>query len=234
MAHATNFDWKATSGIGLYPVPLVARLLKEKPRVVQSWLDGYANSNASPIIQRQLPQFGGHTVFGFLDLIEARFIKHFVDSGLSPQSIRKVANKLRDKYRENHPFATKSRFRTDGRRIFMEVVETKEERIVVDLMTDNFVMAPMIERSLFETILYADDLAYRWHPVDELPRIVLDPKIALGKPVVEGKWTTTRAVYNSFIVDGQYADTADEFNLDEESVRQAVEFERMLGEVTLH
>jgi uncharacterized protein (DUF433 family) len=229
MAMAERFDWKSVSGIGLYTIPMVARLLGEKPRVVRSWLEGYPNSDATPIIVRQLPPIGGKAVYGFLDLVEARFIKHFCDLGLSPQSIRKVAVKLRAKHHEDHPFATNKRFRTDGRKIFLEVVETDEERRVIDIMTDNFVMAPVIDQSLFDNILYADDLAYRWRPFNGVP-IVLDPKIAFGRPVIDGFWTPTHTIYNAFRVEGGTAPVADEFNIDEDVVRHAVEFERSLVE----
>lgn len=233
MATAKVFDWKSVSGIGLYTIPMVARLLGEKPRIVRSWLEGYPNSDATPIIARQLPPIGGRAVYGFLDLVEARFIKHFCDLGLSPQSIRKVAIKLRAKHHEDHPFATNNRFRTDGRKIFLEVVETDEERRILDIITDNFVMARVIDQSLFDNILYADDLAYRWRPFKDVP-IVLDPKIAFGRPVVEGAWTPTNVIYSSFKIEGGVAAAvADEFNLDEDAVRHAVEFERSLIE-TVH
>lgn len=234
MAEAGSFDWKAVSGVGLYTVPLAARLLNEKPRIVKSWVDGYPNSHASPIIVRQIPHLGGKTVLGFLDLVEARFIKHFFDLGLSPQSIRKVATKLREQHKEDHPFATNNRFRTDGRKIFLEVAETEEERRILDIMTDNFVMAAVIERSLFDAILYADDLAYRWKPFKNAPKIVLDPKISFGRPVIEGRWVPTHTIYRSFIVDGDIPLTADEYGLDEDDVRQAVDFERSLAEGNIH
>lgn len=233
MAYTADFDWRSVSGIGLYTVPMVARLLHEKQRVVRSWLVGYPNSEAAPIINRQLPDIGGKTVFGFLDLIEARFIKHFVDLGLSPQSIRKVAVKLRDRHQADHPFATNRRFRTDGKRIFLEVVETAEERRILDIMADNFVMASVIEQSLFDSILYADDLAYRWRPYKG-KLIILDPKIAFGRPVIEGAWVTTRVIYKSFKVEGSAAAVADEFNIQEDAVIQAVDFERSLIEATVH
>lgn len=231
---AERFDWKQTSGIGLYPVYMAAKLINEKPRLLRSWIDGYPNSDADPIIRRQLPQIGGKTVFGFLDLIEARFIKHFMDLGLSPQAIRKVAAKLRERHNEDHPFATQKRFRTDGRKIFMEVVETDEERKILDIMTDNFVMPRMIEQSLFDAILYADDLAYRWRPFHTSPLIILDPKIAFGHPVIDKKWASTRAIYKSFVAEPDEAETADEFGVSAEAVRQAVAFERSLAESLVH
>jgi hypothetical protein len=108
-------------------------------------------------------------VLGFLDLIEARFVRHFDNLGLSPQSIRKVAEKLRARHQSDHPFATNKRFRTDGKAIMMESVETDQEKCILNLMNDNFEMGSVIEASLFDSVLYAEDLAYRWRPLAELP-----------------------------------------------------------------
>lgn len=36
-------------------------------------------------------------------------------------------------------------------------------------MNDNFEMGSVIEASLFDSVLYAEDLAYRWRPLAELP-----------------------------------------------------------------
>jgi uncharacterized protein (DUF433 family) len=234
MAMAERFDWKSVSGIGLYTIPMVARLLGEKPRIVRSWLEGYPNSEATPIIVRQLPPIGGKAVYGFLDLVEAKFVKHFCDLGLSPQSIRRVAVKLRAKHHEDHPFATNRRFRTDGKKIFLEVVETDEERRVLDIITDNFVMGPVIDKSLFDTILYADDLAFRWRPFTWAPRVILDPKVAFGRPVVEGAWVTTEAIYRSYVAEPIESDTADEFGIDLDAVKQAIALERRLAEGAMH
>jgi uncharacterized protein (DUF433 family) len=230
---SASFDWKQVSGIGLYTVPLASRLLSEKPVKVRAWLEGYPSSEAEPIIVRQLPQIGGRTVFGFLDLVEARFVKHFVDLGLSPQSIRKVAKKLRAKHHEDHPFATNRRFRTDGKKVFLEVAETEEELRILDILNDSFVMGPVIEQSLFEAILYAEDLAYRWRPFRRAPKILLDPKIAFGRPVLEGKWVPTRTLYKSYIAEGALAAVADEFEIPEEDIEQAIAFERSLLEGTM-
>jgi DNA-binding transcriptional MerR regulator len=157
--HSTN--WKDVGQIGLYTVPMAARILRDDSIRVGAWINGAQHSGAPPIIQRQLPRIGGKTVLGFLDLIEARFIKHFRDLGLSAQSIRKFAAKLRERHHTDHPFAMNKAFRTDGKTIFMETVETDEEKRILNLLNDNFEMEAVIEASLFDSILYADDLAYR-------------------------------------------------------------------------
>ena len=164
----------------------------------------------------------------FLDLIEARFVKHFADLGLSLQSIRKVAEKLRARHQTDHPFATNKRFRTDGKAILMETVESDEEKRILNLMNDNFEMADVIEDSLFDSILYADDLAYRWHPIPALDRIVLDPKYSFGRPVVEGAWVPTDTLFGPFLAEGRAAPIAEDFEIDEEAINQAVAFEQRL------
>jgi uncharacterized protein (DUF433 family) len=221
-------NWHRIGQVGLYTVPMAAKLLGESGIKIRSWIDGYANSDAAPIILRQLPPISGRTVLGFLDLIEARFVSHFDRLGLSPQSIRKVAEKLRARHRTDHPFATNKRFRTDGKAIMMETVESEQEKRIINLMNDNFEMGPVIEASLFDSILYADDLAARWHPLRDLPRVVLDPAYAFGHPVIEGIWVPTDALYGAFEAEKSLAMVAEDYEIDEQAVSQAIAFEERL------
>lgn len=224
MEGPSRVDWDEIGNIGLYPVSFAAKLISESPNKVRSWIDGNPNSEAHPIIHRQLPPINGKTVLGFLDLIEARFVRHFDHLGLSPQSICKVADKLRARYDTDHPFATNKRFHTDGRAIIMETV-TAEEKQMLNLMNDNFEMDAVIEPSLFNSVLYADDLAYRWHPSRGEPRVVLDPQFAFGRPVIAGIWVPTDTLFGAYEAEGDILSVATDFELDEEAVEQAVAFE---------
>jgi len=223
----TRIDWDKIGQVGLYTVPMAARILGESGPKIRSWIDGYPNSDADPIIRRQLPPINGRTVLGFLDLIEARFVRHFDHLGLSPQFIRIIAEKLRVRHHTDHPFATNKRFRTDGKTIIMETM-TDDEKRLINLRNDNFEMETIIEASLFESVLYADDLAYRWHPIRGLPRVALDPKYAFGRPVIENAWVPTDTLYSAFQAEGVLANVATDFDIDEEAVRQAVEYEELL------
>lgn len=129
MTMHVNLDWRKAGDIGLYTVPMAARILHEEGGRIRSWINGVGNSDAPPIIHRQLPMIGGKTVLGFLDLIEARFIKHFKDLRLSSQTIRKIAERLRERHDTDHPFATNKAFRTDGKTILMEIAEEEEKKI---------------------------------------------------------------------------------------------------------
>jgi uncharacterized protein (DUF433 family) len=234
MPTAAPVEKHELTSVGLYTVSMAATLLHERSSRVRAWVEGQPNSEAEPIIHAQLPRIGPSTVLSFLDLIEARFVKHFCDLGLSPQSIRKVANKLRERHKTDHPFATNRRFRTDGKMVFMEVAETESEHRILNLMNDNFEMGEVIEKSLFEMILYADDLAYRWHPMRETPKVIIDPKFAFGRPVIEVVGVPTDVLYDAFMTGGGYEDAAEEFEVSEDDVRQAVQFERALVERVFH
>jgi uncharacterized protein (DUF433 family) len=223
-----NLDWRKAGDIGLYTVPMAARILHEESGRIRSWINGVANSDAPPIIHRQLPMIGGKTVLGFLDLIEARFVKHFKDLKLSSQTIRKVAERLRARHDTDHPFATNKAFRTDGKTILMEIAEDDEKKIL-NLLNDNFEMEAVVEPSLFDTILYADDLAYRWHPSPlQHPRVVLDPNFAFGRPVLEGIWIPTDTLASAFEAEGESRPVAEDFEIDEEDVLEAVSYEESL------
>jgi uncharacterized protein (DUF433 family) len=86
----------------------------------------------------------------------------------------------------------------------------------------------LFEESLFDNILYADDLAERWNPNSRTPRVVVDPKIAFGHPVVADAGVPTRCLFEAYLAEGSIDVVADLYKIDLEGVRQAVEFERRL------
>jgi len=232
---ADQFDWSRASEVGLYTIPIASRLIGAETTKLRSWIDGYSHSGADPIIHRQLPRVGGKTVLGFLDLMEARFIRHFQGHGFSPQTIRRVSTKLRARHDVDHPFAMDKRFRTDGHTIFMESVESEDERRVLNLMNDNFEMPEIIERSLFDSVFYVDDLAAYWQPLKEVtPLVVVHPKFSFGKPVIKDAWVPTTTLHKAYLAEGSICATADDFDIDSEAVRQAVQFEQELLKGTVH
>lgn len=170
---------------------------------------------------------------GFLDLVEAKFVRHFT-TWFSPQTIRKVSVKLRMRHDVDHPFAMDKRFRTDGRAIFMESAETDEELRVLNLMNDNFEMEPIIVQSLFDSIFYVDDIARRWTPDPDTERVIIDPTVSFGHPVIRDAWVPTRKLYDAFLVEEGIDEAAEEFGVDRDAVIQAVRFEQRLDGQTRH
>jgi uncharacterized protein (DUF433 family) len=230
----TDIDWREFSGGGLYTVPMAARLLATKQDKIRSWVEGYGHSKAEPILIRQRPRVGGRTVLGFLDLIESAFIRHFTAIGYSPQTIRKVARKLRDRHGVDHPFAMDKRFRADGKAIFEEVVADEGERRLVNLMNDNFEIVPVIEPTLFDQVFYVDDVAGEWTPLYQFPRVIMNPKISFGRPVVKDIWIPTETLFRAYLNEGGEEAAAEEFGVAPEDVLAAAGFEQELENRVIH
>lgn len=229
-----TLDWAAIADGGLYTVPMAARLLGAKQTKVRSWVEGYGHSTAAPILIRQMPRVGGKTLLGFLDLVESAFVRHFLHIGYSPQTIRKVALKLRERHGADHPFAMDKSFKANAKHIFEEVVADDGERRLVNLMNDNFEIVPAVEPSLFDQVFYVGDIARTWMPIREHPRVIVDPKVAFGRPVLKDVQIPTETLFDAYQAEGSVEQAAEEFGLTAADVSDAVNFEKDLRTRALH
>jgi uncharacterized protein (DUF433 family) len=207
---------------------MAARLLAAKPAKVRAWVEGYGHSDATPILIRELPRVGGKTVLSFLDLVEAAFVRHFRAIGYSPQTIRKVALKLRDRTGNDHPFAMEKRFKADGKHIFEEVVADDGERRLVSLMDDNFVMVSAVEPALFEQVFYVEDVAREFIPLRNHPEVIINPRISFGRPIIKKVGVPTEKLYAAFLSEGGIDEVSEEFGIDPLLVAAAINFETQL------
>lgn len=230
----SGYDWATLSENGIYTIPFAARLLSAKPEKVRSWVEGYSRKGAEPILTHDGPRVGGKTVLSFLDLVESAWVRHFRGMGYSAQTIRKVAIKLRERNKSPHPFAWDKRFRGDGKAIFEEAVTDEGEKRLLNLMNDNFELTDVVEPSLFEQIVYMNDLAREFTPLREHQMIICNPKIAFGRPIVRDTWVQTAKLYKAYLIEGGVAEVVDEFNLPSSAVQAAVRFEMDLNARTLH
>ncbi|WP_426024595.1 hypothetical protein [Brevundimonas sp. PWP3-1b1] len=228
-----EFDWTCAADMGLYTVPMAARLLAAKQNKVRSWIEGYPSSDAEPILSRDLPKVGGKTVLSFLDLVEGAFIRHFLAIGYSPQTIRRVSLKLRERHLVDHPFAMNKRFKADGKHIFEEVVSDAGEQKLVNLMNDNFEIVSVIEPSLFDQIFYVEDVARQWTPLVAHPRVVINPKMSFGRPVLKDLWVPTEKLFRAYVNEGSAEAAASEWDVTPDDVLAATMFERDLEHRTL-
>jgi uncharacterized protein (DUF433 family) len=231
---AMDMDWRRASEGGLYTVQMAARVLAAKPEKVRSWVEGYKNSGADAILKKDVPRIGGKTVLSFLELVETAFVRHFRAIGYGPQTIRKVAAKLRERHGDDHPFAMEKRFKADGKEIFEEVVTDEGERRLVGLMNDNFMIVSAIEPSLFDQVFYVEDVAREFTPLVEHPKVIMNPTIAFGKPVLRGVGVPTARLYRAYLTEGGEQEAADEFGLSPDDILAAVRFENDLEGRTLH
>ena len=228
MSHANTMNWREAVQEGVYPVAFAAKLAETTNARVASWFKASNGSRLPPAILTPFQKVDRQMTMPFLALVESRFVAHFQKHGLSLQTIRKVAEKLREKHKIANPFATETRFRTDGKRIMQEEAADDGERRLLDIMTDELAFPSVLEPSLFKSFVYADDVATRM-TFDGFPQIIVDPKYALGRPVVTNGHIPTATLTKAFLAEGDLDGVAAWFETDRNAVLQAVAFEQRLA-----
>jgi len=118
--------------------------------------------SSSLVFKNEARHDGQRLVLSFLDLIEARFVKVFLDQGVSLHTIRIVAQEAEVMFKTTPPFCVK-KFETDGETILARLRDEPAaggERLL-DLKRKHFVF-PAVFNPLLKTLDYDTGDAIRW------------------------------------------------------------------------
>lgn len=220
-------------GVGFYTVPEVARLLKVAPRSINRWLGGYAyedndlTKRMPPLWEPELPADEHHIELSFRDLIELRFVKAFLDSGLGLKTIRTCLEYARECVSNDRPFSTR-KFLTDGRTIFLESAERTDQPELLDLKRHQFVIKEIIERT-FKDLDIENDAVTRWRPYRGKSSIVLDPERSFGQPIVALTGIPTVVVAEAVKAEGSIQRVAHLYEVSVSAIKDAIKFEELLA-----
>ena len=216
----------------MYSYADAARFIGGKARELRRWVSGLehrhgkGSTGASPGLWK--PQLSSTEAegLGFKDLIELRFVRTFRDEGVSLSVIRRTLDVAREQFAAPYPL-TSRRFRTDGKRIFLEVVEESGDESLVDLSRRQNVIRKVIGPSLREGVeLDMQGEAVRWYPLRQSKAVVLDPLRHFGEPILSESGIPTIAVADAVTAeDGDEKRVARIFEVSPAAVRKALEFE---------
>ncbi|MDT9598545.1 DUF433 domain-containing protein [Sphingosinicella rhizophila] len=213
---------------GFYSTSDAARLLGLSGTVkLRGWLNGWPGSASGPIVERD---FKSTSTVSFLDLMEMRFIEFFRGQGVTMQTLRKAAERARNDWGSDHPFAlSKAKYLTDRRKIFAQVAEETGDKVTWDMASGQHEIWLTIENIIAKGVEFdpETELASRWFPrPSEFPTIAIDPKLAFGRPVVTGPGVPTAALFRQWKAEaGNSKKVAAWFNVSAADVDNAVEFE---------
>lgn len=221
---------------GFYTVSEAARLIEAgNTQRIYGWLRGFHGRAAEPLLARDYEPIGGVQELSFLDLMEVRFVEHFREHKVKPNTLRRAAAKLRKEFSTAHPFALRDVIvvadKADVliREIFQESAEKEKDERFRSLLTDNYVMYEAIKQSLVPGVTFdaATKLANTWTPrPDEFPSIRINPKVAYGRPVTP-KGIPTGTLYDAWIAEGKNEDTvAYWYGVPTPDVLEAIRFEQ--------
>jgi len=214
---------------GIYTIPEAAELVRADARSVRKWVVG-SGKTQMPLIDNELGKEGEKIAISFTNLMELRFISRFVEAGVSLKHVRAILEDARKEINHPHPFATNVIFRTDGKKIMMEIVRKNKIRELVDLKSKNYEMIELVLGSLKEDVSFnPKGEAISWRPRPKIaPSVILNPHHSFGRPILKLSRIPTETLDRAVKVEGSTQTVADLYEVPLNQVREAVRFERDL------
>ena len=232
---ASTTDSRATGLLdkGIYTVPDASRLSRVSSRRIRYWLNGLSSEEVSEstehhLWQGELDPINDKVALGFLDLQEVRFIDAFLKVGVSWNLLRRAHGIARERYSTEHPFCTR-RFVTDGCQIIEETKAGADGIACEEIVRGQRVFPQVIRPFLRELEFAGNDQLVRWWPLGLDRAVVLDPRRHFGQPIASRSGIATEILQAAAKAGQTAQEIAEWYELDIQSVRDAIEFEQKLA-----
>jgi uncharacterized protein (DUF433 family) len=230
--------------LALYPLRDAARLVQLDARTARRWALGY-NYTYQNISWRSAGVMSvtdnppaGDPDLTFAEMLTLRLVRGFREAKLGLRTIKRVAEVAAREFRTPTPFVSK-RFRTDGRKVFVELQEKHleddepatppRERKMIEVLTGQHAFADVVEPSLFANVDWDDNMATRWWPLGHSRAVVLDPATVCGAPSIADTRVPTSAVAQAVRSEGggdaAIDAVADWYGISPAKVRDGIDFE---------
>jgi uncharacterized protein (DUF433 family) len=214
---------------GIYTIPEAAELVAAPTRYVRIWVEGHKGKQAA-VINNQLGRVGGKVAVSFTNLMELRFVALFHGAGVKLREIRAIMEEAKDTLEHPHPFATKTIFKTDGKKIVAEIGRKNGIENIYDLRSKNYEMRIVVMASLKDDVVYDPrGDAVSWRPRPKIaPNVIVHPRFSFGHPILKASRIPTSALADAVKVEKSARVVSYLFEVPERQVREAVKFEQHL------
>jgi uncharacterized protein (DUF433 family) len=200
-----------------YELKDAARYARVTAQNVRDW-QRQAVDGTSALAARQ-----PRAALSYLQLQELAIVATMRELGVELREIRLARDYLSERLSFEFPFADQ-RLKTDGQRILMDGADGLGPEVQVLIVNQGGQIAwdHMLSRR-FEEFDYVQDLALRWHVAGRGKRVLIDPRIAFGAPMVKG--VATWVLRGRWVAGESIDEIASDFSLDEDEVREGLIFE---------
>jgi uncharacterized protein (DUF433 family) len=216
---------------GVYLVPDAARILRLPLAVLRTWVSGRPDDDRRyfPAGEFVTSGNGADRYFGFHALIELFPIAQLRHRGIPMSAVRQARTELMDRFQTSHPFALEG-LMTSGRTL----IKSLTDEILLELGTRgqtafSKVLEPFCANLDFDQ---ASSLASRYFPMGRDKPVVVDPRRALGRPVIEGTNLTTETIMSMLRSGETVENVADSFQIEPAAIMAAKVFETFCGNVS--
>jgi uncharacterized protein (DUF433 family) len=228
-------------GTGIYTPAEAAALLKAPPAEVRRWAFGYTRVRGGvprhyePLIRTQLPELEGQQALTFIELVEMMFIKGFREAGVSWKTIHEAARVAARLFETEHPFAMRQFFADPGG-VYALLREVDGGESLVSLVgSGQHVFTDLVRPVPGAARVRSLDVPTRWWPLGKEGRVVVDPAVSFGQPIVAEAGIPTRVLAEALAAETEYdPKTALErvawvYRIPERHVHAATRFEEWLS-----
>lgn len=216
--HLVNSFWWERASLPNYQVGRAAQFVKMSASTLARW------QNLAYVIPKKDRGKG----YSYLQLIEAAVVAKMRQAGVKLGDIRSAREFVARQLKSEYPFAT-HKFSTDGVDLLLDFDDVfkgdgKGKRVVAN-KSGQLVWSDMIAKTIrqFE---YDNNIVVQWHVAGEEKSIVIDPRVSFGAPTICG--LPTEAAFARYEGGEPLQDIADDYDIDESLIREAVIFEGRL------
>jgi uncharacterized protein (DUF433 family) len=224
---------RSVIGLGVYTIAEAQRLTRIPRQRIIRWTRGYSYAVRGKTI-RLLPIVGTEVaaaefIITFADLIEVRFLDEFRKYGVSPKALRIAAQRAQELTGRLYPFSSRI-FRTDGRTILAEIYRETGDKILLDLVKNQYAFEKVVSPYLYAELDFnSQEEPERWWPLGKERTVVIDPSRAFGAPIIDLAGVPTSVLNRAYKNEGSLDQVARLFQVEISEVKDAITFETKLA-----
>jgi uncharacterized protein (DUF433 family) len=208
-----------------YSITEAAHYLRIPRTTLREWIGGSHKTRIRPLIMLDTHH---RNALSFVNLVEAYVLDALRNTYTVPMgSIRKALRYLQKQIPSAHPLADRD-FQTDGLSLFVEHCEelinvSKEGQITMRRVIQDYLQRIVRDTSGIPIKLYPFT---RKKALDEPKDIILDPRIAFGRPILEVRGVPTAVLFERFMAGDSLETIAHDYEIPKEKVEEALRCEQ--------
>ncbi|MDZ5699231.1 hypothetical protein [Chelativorans sp. M5D2P16] len=214
-------------GMGLYTPTEAGRLLHVPSKKITRWLRGHSvkGKRYERLWRPQIVMEDDAIFLGFRDLMEMRAADAFMKAGVSAYMIRRAIEEARKYVDDERPLST-TKFRTDGRSIFLEIADENNDTKLLDLFRRQYAFKRILDASL-KGVEFDGIAPSRWWPLSRQKGILIDPQRSFGQPIEAESGVPTATLAAAAHTEG-INNASKLWRVSRQAMRRAVEYEDLL------
>ena len=217
--------------VPLYSIPRASRYLKIPQRTIRNWVSGWRYQTEggerflAPVIQ--LPKQDA-PVLSFMNLVEAHVLGGIRRLEKVPfHKVRRGLSFLDKRAPSPHPLADWL-FETDGVNLFVRELGgliniSQDGQVEMEEVVSQYLRR--IDRTLYAGVVRLYPFLKKEPTYDEPKRVMIDPLISFGRPVLVGTGVPTDVIAERFYAGDTFDDLAKDYDITSAQVEEAIRYE---------